>query len=91
MRLQTGHPTTWTLLLAVSIFLGSAAAAESINANLCDASFRNAAERTLSSAATGELVKYLEGLKKGSYAFNWTISGHDAAKQLGFGRPFAAT
>jgi S1-C subfamily serine protease len=37
------------------------------------------------------LVKYLEGLKKGPYVFNWTISGHDAAKQLQFGRRFAAT
>ena len=91
MRLKTGHATTSTLLLAVLIFLSSAAAAESINANLCQASSRNAAERTLSSAATGELVKYLEGLKKGSYVFNWTISGHDAAKQLRFGRRFAAT
>ena len=91
LRLQTVHATTWILLLAVSIFLSSAAAAESINANLCQASSRNAAERTLSSAATGELVKYLEGLKKGSYVFNWTISGHDAAKQLRFGRRFAAT
>jgi hypothetical protein len=33
--------------------------------------------------------KYIEGLKKGSYAFNWTISGHEAARQLGFGRRFA--
>ena len=91
MRLQTGHATTWTLPLAVSIFLSSAATAESINANLCKVSSKNAAERTLSSAATRELVKYLEGLKKGSYAFNWTISSHDAAKQLGFGPRFAAT
>jgi hypothetical protein len=68
-----------------------ATAAESINANLCQASSRNAAERTLSSAATSELVKYLEGLKEGSYVFNWTISGHDATKQLRFGRRFAAT
>jgi hypothetical protein len=30
-------------------------------------------------------------LKKGSYAFNWTISGDDAAEQLRFGRRFAAT
>ena len=65
--------------------------AESINANLCEASSRHAIERTLSSAPTKELIKYVEGLKKGSYAFNWTISGHDAAKQLGFGRRFAAT
>ena len=48
-------------------------------------------ERTLSSAPTKELVKYVEGLKKGSYAFDWTISGHDAARQLGFGRRFAVT
>ena len=87
-----GHATTSTLLLAVLIFLSSAAArAESINANLCKASSRNAAERTLSSAETRELLKYVEGLKKGSYSFNWTISGHEAAKQLGFGRRFAAT
>ena len=87
-----GHATTSILLLAVLIFLSSAAArAESINANLCEASSRHAIERTLSSAPTKELVKYVEGLKKGSYAFNWTISGHDAAKQLGFGRRFAVT
>jgi S1-C subfamily serine protease len=80
------------LLLAAQIFLSSAAArAESINANLCQASSRDAAERTLSSAATRELVKYLEGLKTGSYVFNWTISGHNAAEQLGFGRRFAAS
>jgi S1-C subfamily serine protease len=30
-------------------------------------------------------------LKKGSYAFNFTISGHDAARQLRFGRRFAVT
>ena len=69
----------------------AAARAESISANLCEASSRHAIERTLSSAPTKELVKYVEGLKKGSYAFNWTISGHDAAKQLGFGRRFAVT
>ena len=68
----------------------AAARAESINANLCESRSRHAIERTLSSAPTKELVKYVEGLKKGSYAFNWTISGHDAAKQLGFGRRFAA-
>jgi S1-C subfamily serine protease len=43
------------------------------------------------SAPTKELIKYVEGLKKGSYAFNWTISGDDTAKQLGFGRRFAVT
>jgi hypothetical protein len=87
-----GHATTSILLVAVLIFLSSAAArAESINANLCEASSRDAAERTLSSAATRELVKYLEGLKKGSYAFNWTILGHNAAEQFGFGRRFAAS
>jgi S1-C subfamily serine protease len=58
---------------------------------LCQAGSRNDAERTLSSAATGELVKYIEGLKKGSYVFNWGISGFDAAEQLGFGRRFAAS
>jgi hypothetical protein len=67
------------------------AAAKSVNANLCNASSRDAAERTRSSATTSELIKYFEGLNKGSYAFNWTISGLDAAKQLGFGRRFAAT
>jgi hypothetical protein len=65
--------------------------AESINVNLCQASSKHAIERTLSSAPTKELIKYVEGLKKGSYAFNWTISGDDAAKQLGFGRRFAVT
>src|SRR5262245_52031234 len=85
MRLQTGHATARTLLLAVSIFLNPAASAESINADLCQASSRNALERTLSAAPTRELVKYVEGLKRGSYAFNWTI----AARQLGFGRRFA--
>ena len=69
----------------------AAARAESINANLCEASSRHAIERTLSSAPTKELVKYVEGLKRGLYAFNWTISGHDAARQLGFGRRFAVT
>ena len=91
MRLQTEHASTLRLLLAGSIFLTSAAAAENINANLCEASSRHAIERTLSSAPTKELVKYVEGLKKGSYSFNWTISGDDAAKQLGFGRRFAVT
>ena len=86
-----GHATTSTLLLAVLIFLSSAAArAESVNAHLCEASSRNAAEQTLSTAGTRELLKYVEGLKKGSHSFNWTISGHDAARQLGFGRRFAA-
>jgi hypothetical protein len=69
----------------------AAARAESINANLCEASSKHAIERTLSSTPTKELAKYVEGLKKGSYAFNWTISGDDAAKQLGFGRRFAVT
>ena len=92
MRLQMGHATTSTLLLSVLIFLSTAAAsAQSINANLCQASSRNDAERTLSSAATRELVKYIEGLKKGSYVFNWGITGFDAAEQLGFGRRFAAS
>ena len=91
MPVQTEHATTWGLLLALSIFLTSAATAESINANLCEASSRHAIERTLSSAPTKELVKYIEGLKRGSYAFNWTISGQDAAKQLGFGSRFAVT
>ena len=67
----------------------AAARGESINANLCEAGSRHAIERTRSSASTKELVKYVEGLKKGSYAFNWTISGYDAARQLGFGRRFA--
>ena len=89
LRLRTGHARTCALLLG--IFLSSTAArAESINAHLCEASSRNAAEQTLSSAGTRELVKYAEGLKKGSYSFNWTISGHDAARQLGLGRRFAA-
>jgi S1-C subfamily serine protease len=69
----------------------AAARAESINANLCEASSRHANERTLSSAPTKELAKYVEGLKKGSYAFNWMISGNDATKQLRFGRRFAVT
>jgi hypothetical protein len=46
----------------------AAARDESINANLCEASSRRVIERTLSSAPTKELVKYVEGLKKGSYA-----------------------
>ena len=58
----------------------AAARGESINANLCEAGSRHAIERTLSSASTKELVTYVEGLKKGSYAFNWTISGYDAAR-----------
>src|SRR5262245_52362091 len=90
-RLSINLLATWTFLLAVSICLSSGTAAESINANLCRASSENAAERPLSSAATSELVQYLEGLKRGSYAFNWTISGHDAAKRFRFGRRFAAT
>ena len=69
----------------------AAARAESINANLCEASSRHAIERTLSSAPTKELAKYVEGLKKGSYSFNYTISGDDAATQLRFGRRFAVT
>jgi hypothetical protein len=69
----------------------AAARAESINANLCEASSRHAIERTLSSAPTKELAKYVEGLKKGSYAFNWMISGDDATKQLRFGRRFGVT
>jgi hypothetical protein len=69
----------------------TAARVESINANLCEASSRHAIERTLSSAPTKELIKYVEGLKNGSYAFNRTFSGHDAARQLGFGRRFAAS
>ena len=69
----------------------AAVRAESINANLCEVSSRHAIERTLSSASTKELVRYVEGLKKGSYAFDWTISGHDAAGQLRFGRRFAVT
>jgi hypothetical protein len=69
----------------------AAARAEGINENLCEASSKLAIERTLSSAPTKELIKYVEGLKKGSYSFNWTKSGHDAAKQLGFGNRFAAT
>ena len=91
MRLSSGHATTCILLLAVSLFLSHAAAAESINAKLCETSSGHAIERTLSSAPTKELVKYVEGLNKGSYAFAWTISGHDAARQLGFGRRFAVT
>jgi len=80
------------LLTAIALLaLSSAAAAESVNAKLCETSSRHAIERTLSSAPTKELVKYVEGFNKGSYAFNWTISGHDAARQLGFGRRFAVT
>jgi S1-C subfamily serine protease len=80
------------LLTAIALLaLSSAAAAESINAKLCETSSRHAIERTLSSEPTKELVKYVEGLNKGSYAFGWTISGHDAARQLGFGRRFAVT
>jgi hypothetical protein len=40
-------------------------------------------------APTKELAKYVEGLKKGSYSFNWMISGDEAAKQLRFERRFA--
>jgi hypothetical protein len=65
------------------------ARAENINANLCEASSRHAIERILSSVPTKELAKYIEGLKKGSYAFNWTISGDDDARQHGFRRRFA--
>jgi hypothetical protein len=43
----------------------TAARVESINANLCEASSRHAIERTLSSAPTKELIKYVEGLKNG--------------------------
>jgi hypothetical protein len=67
----------------------ASARAENINANLCEGSSRRAIERTLSSVPTRELAKYVDGLKKGSYFFNWTISGHDAAKQLGFKSRFA--
>jgi hypothetical protein len=91
MGLQAEYARTWGLLVAGSIFLTSAAGAENINANLCEASSRHTIEQTLSSAPTKELFKYIEGLKKGSYAFNWTISGHDAARQLGFARRFAVT
>ena len=45
----------------------------------------------LSPARTKELVSYVDGLRQGSDVFNWTISGHDAADQLGFGKRFAAT
>src|SRR5262249_49492965 len=45
--------------------------------------------RTLSSAPTKELGKYVEGLKKGSYSFNYTISGDAASKQFGFKSRFA--
>ena len=69
----------------------AAAGGENINANLCEASSRHAIERTLSSAPTKELAKYVEGLKKGSYSFNWMISGDEAAKQLRFERRFAVT
>jgi S1-C subfamily serine protease len=69
----------------------AAVGAENINANLCEASSRHAIERTLSSAPTKELAKYVEGLKRGSYSFNYTISGDAAAKQLRFGRRFAVT
>ena len=69
----------------------AAARAENINANLCEAGSRHAIERTLSSAPTKELAKYVEGLKKGSYSFNWMISGDEAAKQLRFERRFAVT
>jgi S1-C subfamily serine protease len=67
----------------------AAARAENINANLCEASSRRAIERTMSSAPTKELAKYVEGLKKGSYSFNYTISGDAASKQLGFKSRFA--
>jgi hypothetical protein len=73
--------TTALAPLQLPTAITPAAAAENINANLCKGNSSNALERTLSSAATGQLVKYLEGLKKGSYVFNWTISGHDFAKQ----------
>jgi S1-C subfamily serine protease len=69
----------------------AAAGAENINANLCEASSRHAIKRTLSSAPTKELAKYVGGLKRGLYVFNWMISGRDAAKQLGFASRFAVT
>ncbi len=40
---------------------------------------------------TEELAMYLDGLKNGKYAFNWGITGTEAAKQLGFSRRFATT
>jgi hypothetical protein len=44
----------------------------------------------LSSKPTGELVAYLDGLRSGHYAFNFGITGQQAASQLGFGKRFTA-
>jgi hypothetical protein len=81
----------WSSLLALSILLTSPATAQNINSDLCETTSKNSIGRILSRAPTKELVKYVEGLKKGSCAFNYTISGHDAAGQLGFGNRFAVT
>ena len=91
LRRLTAYPMTWSSVLALSILLSSAAAAQNVNSNLCGTNSKNGTERILSPAQTKELVRYVDGLRQGSHVFNWTISGHYAADQLGFGKRFAAT
>ena len=91
LRRLTAYPMNWSSVLALSILLSSAAAAQNVNSNLCGTSSKNGTQRTLSPAGTKELARYVDGLRQRSYTFNWTISGHDAADQLGFGKRFAVT
>jgi hypothetical protein len=91
LRRLTTFPMKWSSVLALSILLSSAAAAQNVNSNLCGPSSKNSSQRILSPARTKELVRYVNGLNQGSHTFNWTISGHHAADQLRFGKRFAAT
>ncbi len=91
LRRLIAYPMNWSSVLALSILLSSAAAAQNVNSNLCGTSSKNSTQRILSPARTKELVRYVNGLNQGSHTFNWTISGHHAADQLGFGKRFAAT
>ena len=91
LRRLTAYPMNWSSVLVLSILLSSAAAAQNVNSNLCETSSKNGTQRILSPARTKELVRYVDGLRQGSHVFNWTISGHYAADQLGFGKRFAAT
>lgn len=65
--------------------------AQNINANLCPQGPRIGNVELLSPRPTAELIQYLDGLKSGRYAFDWTMNGFQAASQLGFGKRFTAT
>ncbi len=61
-----------------------------VNAHLCGFGPKPENIDLLSVKPTTELITYLDGLRSGKYAFDWSLNGHQAAAQLGFGNRFSA-